>query len=357
MLNSNPRAIVRAPFTIWPVALLFLLFLLFLLIGHLTASLAVADGMVMPPPDYELYEFGQIAFLEHDPVTQTEHLTIMPHLRGDARNFAWIVPVPSLPEVTTGDQNLFSQLSTMTAPVYRDRGDGWNCGGHRDVVYSGANDGGVEIINAATVGVFRIMILAADEAPALLDSLTTWGFLHDGNADEAGPAIAHYVAKDWFFVTMEVDSTTFNPNYSYYRNAIEPIRFSFAAAEPIYPLRISAVSAYPDSYVYLYTKSNHRLLFPGAETHYANRITASELSEIKSYYPAVGATLKEGDFLTKLVRRYSPVQMTEDLVLVRYPTDEELLPLRFNYGAFPLSSVLVPGTGVAWFVWRRKRKR
>ncbi|MCP5111197.1 MAG: DUF2330 domain-containing protein, partial [bacterium] len=183
-----------------------------------------------------------------------------------------------LPEVTAADKELFSQLSTMSAPVYRDRGDGWNCGQRDYVDFAGGAVNGVEIIRAETVGVFRIMILGSDEAPALIDSLTTWGFLHADNAEAAGAAIAHYVEQDWYFVTMEVDSTAYDadPYYDYYHRAVEPIRFSFTAAEPIYPLRISAVSAYNDSHVYLYTKANHRLEFPGAETQYANRISASE---------------------------------------------------------------------------------
>ena len=83
---------------------------------------------------------------------------------------------------------------------------------------------------------------------------------------------------------------------------------------------------------------------------------AGELAEIAAHYPTVGEALQVGDFVTKLVRRYTPAEMTEDLVLVRHQNDEEYLPLRYGYGAFPLSAVLVPGAGVTWFWWRRRRK-
>lgn len=327
----------------------------------LSAGLALADGMFISPPGSFMYEPVQQAFLDWDDDTSTESLTILPAFQGDAASFAWIVPVPGLPELELADRQLFYDLDGITHPVYRYRDGEWDCFGSRSYDIYASGDNGVQIIESETIGFYQTMILSSDDAPALLDSLTTWGFLHSGNIEDATAAISDYVEMDWYFVTMQVDSTAleeyyYNDYYYYPYGGLDPITLTFPTETPVYPMKISAYSAADETRVHLYVKADHRMTFDGAETFYANRFSTQELSELP-YYPSLREVFQPGDFLTKLNRGYTPAQMTQDIYLVRSDSDDEFRLI--NYSGWPVTTLVLLGSPVIWGMRRsfRSRKR
>lgn len=327
----------------------------------LTAGAALADGMFITPPGSFMYEPVQQAFIEWDAAAETEALTILPAFYGDASGFAWIVPVPGLPQLELADRELFYDLESVTSPVYRWRDGNWNCLGDRGYDVVAPSYDGVQIIDSETIGYYQTMILSSDSAPALLDSLTAWGFLHPGNIDAASAAINDYVERSWYFVTMQVDSDALDEYYyggyydaPYYYGGLDPIRLTFGTAAPVYPMKISAYSAADDTRVHLYLKADHRMTFDGAETYYANRFSAQELAELP-YFRSLHQVFQPGDYLTKLRRGYSPAQMTQDITLVRASSDEEFRLV--NYSGWPVTTILLLGSPVVWGLRRRLRPR
>lgn len=327
----------------------------------LIASTALADGCVVAPWSYEIWEVGQIAFLDWDAETSTETLHILPQLQTEVKDFAWIVPVPALPELEESDGQAFRQLEWLTEPEYRSRDEGWSCEETSYDIMSPTDDsGGVSIIDTELVGIYDTMILAADDAGALSDSLTVWGFLHEDNEDDLADLLDAYVQDDWYFVTLKVDTASFDGyddyyyDYWYWDGGLEPISLAFSVEAPVYPMRISALSAGDDTSVILYVQADERLDFDGAETEYANRLTARELAAIRSNYPELGAWLEEGLWLTKLARRYSPADMDEDVYLVEASRQAEYRPI--TYSGVPLTALLLLTVGGgAW--WRGRRAR
>ncbi|MGD9546540.1 MAG: DUF2330 domain-containing protein [Candidatus Krumholzibacteriia bacterium] len=344
------------------------------LLGASVGEDARADGMYVAPWGYEIYEPAQLAFIRYDAGAETEELSIMPKFHGEPTDFAWVVPIPALPEVSEADPQLFVDLAELSRPAYRSRDSFWGCEEEYLTADYGALEGrdGVEIIDEEVVGIYRTMTLGADDATALMDSLTAWGFLHEGNRDEVEPMIRSYVDRDYYFVTMEVDSASIAGWYggygkdrprpagkavapSYYYPSLQPVTFSFASAEIVYPLRISAVSAYEISSVILYVAADHRQTFDGASTGYANRVTPGELSALRGAYPAAGIQLRAGDFLTKLQRRYTPNEMDADIVLRRADDDAEYLAV--HYSGWPFWSLVFATVTAAWVVVRRRVAR
>lgn len=326
-----------------------------------------ADGGFMPPYGRDIYEPGQTAYIRYDSATASENLSILPRFTGPATDFAWVVPVPALPTVAEADEELFRELSAMTAPVRRSRDAFWSC--KRDyTALAGAGDGaGVEIIDESLIGIYRTMILGADDADALVDSLTTWGFLHEGNVETVTPLLQDYVADGWYFVTMTIDSTAVaSAGYPYgkaatypgvpyfYYPALQPVSFTFASPDIIYPLRISRISAYEYSAVTLYVAADHRVDFPTGRTSYANRVSDAEFDAIVRQYPLVGGSLSRGAFLTRLSRSYTPQEMDADIVLARAHDDREFLPV--YYSGLPVWTLLFGGS-VLWWLRRRLRHR
>ncbi len=345
--------------------------LLPVIVALMTAAIpdpALADGTFLSYAGSPFYEPSQTAFIRYDAATSTETLSIRPTFHGERiADFAWVVPIPTLPEVAEDDPEIFRQLNALAAPVNNSRDSFWGCERNFDVVTPDSRgNGGVEIIDEHLVGIYRTMTLGADDAGALTDSLTTWGFLHEDNRETFAPLLQDYVADGWYFVTMTIDSTALAatlqpsgfsrqetispPEYRY--AAIQPVRFTFTYPEIIYPLRISSFSTYEDNLVTLYVAAAHRLDFPQATTHYANRITAGELAAIKRLYPELSAELWDGAFVTKLFRGYTPQEMSNDIVLTPADSDAEYLPV--FYSGFPVWSLMFAGTIVWWLIRKRR---
>jgi hypothetical protein len=335
---------------------------------HRTASLVLAalilggpahshaDGAYLTPPEYRMVEPVQQALLEYDSATGTERLTIQPGFQGDAAAFVWLVPVPGLPTVAPASRYVFSYLSTLTRPAYRDRDGDWDCFQSPSYDTEPYANGGVEVISQQLVGYYDALVLGATEAPALFDSLTTWGFLHAGNEAAATAALADYIADGWYFVAMRVDTLalaeleSWNSHYL----ALDPVQLTFAAAAPVYPMKISALSASDVSEVHLYVAADHRMTFAGADTYYANHIAEADRN-LRQAYPLLAEVLRPGVFLTRLYRGYRAAEMTEDVYLQRAPQDDEFRLV--DYGGFPVTGVLLLGPPAGWLVWRRRRPR
>ncbi len=315
--------------------------------ASLFANFASADGGFFPYRYQDIYETGQIAFINYDSVTRTEHLHILPKFVGDARDFAWIVPVPSLPELSESSIDLFRNCSSLTAPVWKYREDGMSCNQKfATPTADGGNDADVDIHESQLVGDFQTMIISASDASALTDSLTSWGFLHEDNQEDVLPIFEDYVARAWYFVTMKIDSTAFPPEYGrsdpYYPGyywGIDPIHLTFESDEIIYPMKISAVSSAEVTNVVIYVAADNRIDFTGATTTYANRISASELRAIRERYSHIGAQLADGDFLTRLERAFSPAEMDEDLTLTAAASNSEFHQI--TYSKLPLGLILL----------------
>ncbi len=319
------------------------------------ASIALADGCMIAPWQLEIYESEQIAYLDYDSNTGIEILHILPKFHGDSQNFAWIIPVPGLPELAESDADLFRELADLTAPEYRYRDQGWGCGMLGFKSSPAADDGGVDIIEQELVGIYQTMILGADDAGALTDSLTDWGFLHEYNVDEVSAMLTTYVDEEWHFVTLKVDSNAFvgiEPDW-YGEYAMYPIELVFEVDAPVYPMRISAISADDDTSVTLYVKTDHRMDFDGADTRYANHLTRGEWLALRANYPTLGYLFEEDDFITKLVRNYAPEQMDADLYLE--PADSNTEYRRIYYSGFPLSAALLLVMGAAMLIRTRRR--
>jgi hypothetical protein len=318
----------------------------------------LADGGFVSPPEFFMYEPGQQAFIDYDREAGTEQLSILPSFYGDATSFAWIVPVPGLPEVALADPQIFRDLDILTRAVHRSRDGDWDCFRGQKIYQPDFATGGYEIISSELVGYYQTLILAATEAPALLEFLTELGFLHDGNRESATAAINDYVERSWYFVAMQVDSTALaqiNPYYhdgyyGYYSGGLDPIQLTFPSDEIVYPMKISALSAAEDSKVRLYVNTDHRMTFSGASTTYANRFSPGELEEIPRY-SSLRTVLRPGDFLTKLERGYVPEQMTEDIILDQAATDEEFHLI--HYSGFPWTGILLLSLPLAVAVKRK----
>jgi hypothetical protein len=309
---------------------------------------ALADGMFIGYE--EIYETTQVAFINHDNGTEAMH--ILPKYEGAARDFAWIIPVPSLPTVAQSDLQLFHECTYLTQPVRRQRDGLLDCGEvYYDVAASGQND--VIVYESEIVGIYETMILGANDATTLSEMLINWGYLRIEDAAEVQDVLQSYIERDWFFVTMKI-ADVYSGSEPYWYGAIDPVVITFASEDIVYPLEISRISAADVTDVVLYIAAAHRVSFPGAETVYANKLVASEMTAIREQYPVLGAQLSTGDFLTKLTRVYSPAEMESDIVLTPTESDTEFREIIYSGWPVGMGVILLMALGLKLPRLRRK---
>lgn len=322
---------------------------------------ALGDGGMIAKAPYWIHEHQQFAYLDWNEDAGREQLTVRPGFRGDARDFVWLMPVPSEPDVSVGDAALFGSLRAATDPIYRHRDEGWSC--DRQGSHLTADSGAaVDILSERVIDVYHVLIVQATNAGALTDSLLAWGHLDAENSAEITPILQDYVAADWTFVAARIDSAAYAAAYpeavhgNWYYGALRPLVFEFAADCPVYPMRLSRVSAEALTWVELYVEADHRYEHPRLDAVYANRISNSELEDLWRTYPLVAAELPAGRFLTRLQGEIAPMHMDVDYVLQRAGDDREFRSIR--YSGWPATNVLLGGAVLVWAArkWRRRRR-
>jgi hypothetical protein len=172
---------------------------------------------------------------------------------GAAQEFAWVVPVPSVPLVGLSVDALFDLVSIAFAPSYalsyEYLGDcvwppspidtGWSGGDDTDAPSDADEDGGgggVVIVDQSQVGPYDTVTLQATSDEALL----TW--LRDNDYDlpaGIGANLAPYVAQHSYFVALKLSNNRTSGD-------IAPIRLTWEGEAASIPLVLTAIAATPD---------------------------------------------------------------------------------------------------------------
>lgn len=231
---------------------------------------AQACGCLSPPAvtagDYAVAQASEQIIFEVTPGWVTAHVLI--RYAGDPAQFAWLVPVPEVPDLSISPVSAFGLLDAATAPqVSVDTQDlcpvsewachydypepsGGGCSGPADQAgglsasdagNAGASDaagGGtppVTVINTQTVGDYQTVTFAASNAVGATQWLHDNGFIVN---DTTSIYMESYIQANMVFVAAKLvpgAQTT----------AIKPLRMHYRAAYPTIPLILTAVAAQP----------------------------------------------------------------------------------------------------------------
>ena len=208
-------------------------FLLSLVVGLSQASVW-ADGCFVWRRGADLNEPSQKAAIYWDGKTET--LVLAVKYEGLAEDFAWVVPVPSRPQVAAieAGKSPFAELSLYTQLRSR-----W---GSRERIDKGEPGGAVTVLERKTVGVYDVAVLAARDAGALSKWLNANGYAFP---ERRGDVLGHYTRKGWFYVAMRIDRKALGRAEvgKLKVGELQAVRLRFASERMVYPLRISSVNA------------------------------------------------------------------------------------------------------------------
>ncbi|WP_328871039.1 DUF2330 domain-containing protein [Streptomyces sp. NBC_00287] len=243
---------------------------------------------------------------------------------GDAERAAWIMPVPNRATVRLGDPALFDALHSMTAPVTRDRYHFWPQDGDWPLVTGDDERRGpppgarakapVDVVGRQRLGPFDVARLTATDPEALDGWLDTNGFALPPRLEGA---LRPYVERRWEYVAVRLTPESTGDRLV---GDLDPLHLSFAATEPVYPMRLSRLAETPQS-LGLYVLAGHRMEPAsriGGErprVTYAGRVNASSgpLTELAAGTP----------YLTAIGQEFPhPEAISADHVLRQAPTDD-----------------------------------
>lgn len=188
-------------------------------------SIANADGIMLPDKRAWLKMQEKALINEHEQKAVIyfnrgeETLIISPRYEGSAENFAWVVPVPSRPNVEIGDLAIFRELDRLL----------FGLSANKKSVESS-----VEVLEEKTVGDYDVSVLKSEDGSDLMSWLNSNGY---HLPEKTSGIITEYIKKGWKFVACKVHNSQ-----GLYSGTLAPLKLKFLAQEPVYPLKISAVN-------------------------------------------------------------------------------------------------------------------
>jgi uncharacterized protein DUF2330 len=175
------------------------------------------------------------AVIVWDPTARVEHFIRRATFEGEAHDFGFLVPTPSVPTLTAVDSGIFDILEAKTARTTVEK-DRWAVDWTPLLLmpFSRSEDArnaaaGVAVLSTAKMGGYELVVLAADDAQALHHWLAQHGYETSPDLDAW---VATYLAKRWTITAFKIDKA--QPESAV---RTEAVRMSFTTDRPFFPYR------------------------------------------------------------------------------------------------------------------------
>ena len=155
---------------------------------------------------------------------------------GPEAEFAWVVPVPSVPEVAVVSMTMFTELDTLTAPIIIPPPVPEWCPVMLAAVAEGVGGGEVIVFSSGEVGPYGYDVIGSEDSQALIEWLKTNGYQITPAME---PLVQVYVNERMLFLAMKL-----RPGAGV--QDIQPVKMSYLSERPMIPLRLTAVAANPN---------------------------------------------------------------------------------------------------------------
>lgn len=202
---------------------------------------------------------------------RTEDIVMGLSVGGESEEAAWILPVPARATVKLADPKLFEELENLTRPLPRRQ---WlptlSFGGGSEE--PGGAAGPVTILERQALGPFDVSTLAANDAQALSDWLSSNGY---GFPDGLSAILQTYVEQGWYYVAVRLSPGTGEDTLG---GRLDPLWVTFPSESIVYPMRASALSR-SDLRALIYVLADHRVEEP---------VSSGELSTAEGFDPETG---------------------------------------------------------------------
>ena len=186
--------------------------------------------------------------------TVTTHVQLL--YSGAASDFAWILPVPSVPDLAVSHNRIFAQLQWSTRPGFRLDFQEDDCGfpmvfrdGGLESIPTSA-EGEVEVVLQEQVGPYDTAVITSEDPQAIVDWLVDNGYQL---GDLGVPLLSPYVEEDFYFLALKLAAESEVGD-------LQPIAMTYAADRPGIPIRLTAVATEPDLGILAWVLADQRAI-------------------------------------------------------------------------------------------------
>jgi len=165
---------------------------------------------------------NEAAIIVWDSAKKVQHFIREASFDTQAKDFGFIVPLPSVPDFAVADRNAFSRLESLK-PVPASA-DAIPAAGT-----SNAAGGSVEILKEERVGDYQATVLRATDAEAMSDWLQKNQFKSRPQMTEW---LGYYTKKGWVFAALKYVATPETTTHT------KAVRISFKTDQPHYPYKM-----------------------------------------------------------------------------------------------------------------------
>ena len=252
-----------------------------------------------------------ILFIQGDG-TVTTHVQIL--YSGTAADFAWILPVPAVPELAVSHNQIFAQLQSATQPEFQlNFEDEGGCAEFLyDLIWGGCSTCGgvpvggpptiVEVVVQEQVGPYDTAVVSSDDAQAIVDWLVDNGY----QLGELGiELLTPYVEEGFYFLALKLA-----PDRDV--GDLQPIALTYAADAPGIPIRLTAVATEPDLGILAYVLGEHRAVPTNYRHVQINEALIDWLNDGSNYQRVVTQAANEAGGQAFVTDYAGPSQIARD---------------------------------------------
>jgi hypothetical protein len=226
----------------------------------LPARDARACGCFAPPdPSVPIVQAGERIVFAMTNGHVTAHIQIQ--YQGDANDFGWLLPLPSVPTMKLGVDELFLQLTSATQPKYRlnritSNQCAWAAQNGRGPVLAAAGnanapeDSSSPLVLQSSIGPYNYAVLKADNMDAMFNWLTNnHYFIPTGTADVVGP----YIHPGGYFLALQLKKGASTGD-------LQPVIVDYDSDLPMIPIILSSVAANPNMGIQVWMLGDSRAI-------------------------------------------------------------------------------------------------
>ncbi|MDP3231283.1 MAG: DUF2330 domain-containing protein [Myxococcales bacterium] len=254
---------------------------------------AEACGCFAQPPQSlgtPVVQAGERILFAVDNGKVTAHIQIQ--YSGDAKEFGWLIPLPSVPVVKVGSEELFTLLLRQTQPTYqtttvftgegcqRQASPGLSFGCQNRAAAFSPSAGRFEdsaaapqappspLVIQATVGPYDYAVLKADDRAAMVTWLADNRYVIPTGADDV---VAPYIRPGAYFLALKLTSGASTGD-------IAPVVLEYASDLPMIPITLTSIGAQPNMGVQVWLvgpgraipRNYHHVVINDAQLDWAN---------------------------------------------------------------------------------------
>jgi hypothetical protein len=297
----------------------------------------------------------QIIFVDNGDGTVTAVIQIM--YQGPADSFAWVLPVPGVPDVQVSSDQALDALKQFTNPTYRlitTFGPGCSFPGSAASGSAGGfappgvpqDDSGVSVQASGAVGPYLYDVISVDPMlPDVADAAINWLTDNAYDVGDIGPDVLRpYLEEQLNLIAFKLQKGNSS-------GSIRPVMLTYESALPSIPIRPTAVAANDDMGVMVWLLSDARGIPENYKALELNEALIDWFNPNNTYNDVVTAAANEAQGQGFVTEYAGPTQTLFDNGLSVFPDFQEQQWTAFSSQQHTDPIAMVQQAGQNWSAW------